>query len=184
VVVDEAYGEFRDVVEPMSGVRDWPENVVVAKTFSKLQALAGLRVGYAVGGGWALSAVARLGDEMAVGTLAAAAARAALADGERLRRVRLASLGRRRQLIAGLRARGFAVRDSQTNFVLARPPAGTEADALRDELWREGIRTRRGADLGAPGHVRISLGSGPEQRALLAAIDRILAESAAATTAP
>lgn len=174
VVVDEAYGEFRDVVEPRSGVREWPANVVVAKTFSKLQALAGLRVGYAVGGGWALRAVARMGDEMAVGTLAAAAARAAIADRDRLARVRRASLGRRRQLTDALRARGFTVPDSQTNFVLARPPAGVDADALRDALGREGIRTRRGSDLGAPGHIRISLGSGAQQRRFVRTLDRLL----------
>ncbi len=177
VVIDEAYGEFREEVEPTAGVRHWPPNVVVAKTFSKLQALAGLRVGYAVGPGWALRAVSRLGDEMAVGTLAAAAARAALADGARLARVRAASLGRRRQLIAALSARGFRAPPSQTNFVLAMPPPGVDADELRQALWREGIRTRRGADLGAPGHIRISLGSGPQQRRLLATLDRLLART-------
>jgi histidinol-phosphate aminotransferase len=176
VVIDEAYGEFRAEVEPQGGVAEWPENVVVAKTFSKLQALAGLRVGYAVGPGWALRAVARMGDEMAVGTMAAAAARAALADASRLARVRALSLGRRRQLTEALRARAFRVGDSQTNFLLAQPPAGIDADELRAALAQEGIRTRRGADLGAPGQIRLSLPSGPQQRLLLATLDRLLAE--------
>ena len=174
VVIDEAYGEFRDVVEPTRGLDAWPENVVVAKTLSKLQALAGLRVGYAVGRGWGIRAIECLGDEMAVGTVSAAAARAALADGRRLARVRAASLGRRRQLTEALRQRGFAVPTSQTNFVLATPPPGVDAEALRDALWAEGIRTRRGADLGAPGRIRVSLGNGAQQRRLLGAIDRLL----------
>jgi histidinol-phosphate aminotransferase len=174
VVIDEAYGEFRDVPEATAGVADWPANVVVAKTLSKLQALAGLRVGYAVGPGWALQAIARLGDEMAVGTVAAAGALAALDDGVRLARVRRASIGRRRQLTEALRARGFDVPATQTNFVLVRPPIGVDADLLHAALGREGIRCRRGGDLGAPGRIRISLGDGPRQRRLLACLDAVL----------
>lgn len=180
VVIDEAYAEFRSPVEPMADVASWPPNAVVARTLSKLHGLAGLRVGYAVGPGWALRAVARMGDEMSVGTLAAAAAVAAVTDRARLKRVRAAILGRRERLAAGLSARGFRVAPSETNFLLVEPPPGLDALAWAEALRERGVRVRRGRDLGVEGALRVSVGSGPMQRRLFAAVDSVLAEVGAA----
>jgi len=175
VVIDEAYAEFRDEVEPSAGVDTWPENVIVARTMSKLHAVAGMRVGYAVGRGWAVEAVHRIGDEMSVSSLSLAAARAAIADTVRLDRVRSAVRGRRAQLTAGLERRGFSVRPSQTNFVLAAPPAGVDVDRLHADLRAAGVWIRRGVDLGVPGTLRVSVGSGPQHRAFFAFLDERLA---------
>lgn len=179
VVVDEAYADFRKSLEPTAGVDGWPENMVVARTLSKLHGLAGLRVGYAVGRGWAIRAVAEMGDEMSVGTLAAAGARASLADTGRLRRVRQASLGRRRQMTDLLVDMGFAVGASETNFLLVRPPAGVDADRLWEGLRGQGVRVRRGRDLGVPGALRFSLGSGPQVRTLMRVLRLVLEREAA-----
>ena len=181
VVVDEAYADFRDVLEPTAGVDTWPENMIVARTLSKLHGLAGLRVGYAVGRGWGIKAVTDMGDEMSVGTLAVAGARASLADTARLGRVRAVSLGRRRQMTRLLMDLGFEVGPSETNFLLVRPPEGVDADRLWERLRQEGVRLRRGRDLGVPGALRISLGSGPQVRTLMTVLSRLVAAAGAAT---
>lgn len=177
VVVDEAYAEFREVPDPEALPAHWPEGAVIARTLSKLYGLAGLRVGYAVGRGWGMERIARYGDAIPVGTLTVAAARAALsAENEAwLRRVRRLVLARRAELARALERRGFSVSPSETNFLLATPPEGVDADTLALGLREQGIMVRLGSRLGVPGTVRISVGAGWQHRALYAALDRAMA---------
>jgi histidinol-phosphate aminotransferase len=178
-VVDEAYVEFSTQPRGFQACLPLPANVAVVRTFSKVYALAGLRVGYAVGEGWALKALGRLGDPMPVSRPALAAALGALEDTRRRDRVVRAVRGRREELSQGLQKRGFSVHPSETNFLLVEPPPEVSAEELYGALRREGIRVRRGADLGFPGHLRISVGSGPQHRRLWAVLDRYRMPSSA-----
>lgn len=176
VVIDEAYADFRPVPDPERLDAPWPDNAVIARTLSKIYGLAGLRVGYAVGQGWGIEGLRRLGDPIPVGTLSVAAARAALdpANRARLARVRAAVLGRRAQLTQALTARGFSVLPSETNFVLATPPPPVDADRLALDLRAQGILVRLGSRLHVPGTIRISVGAGWQHRRLLVALDGLL----------
>ena len=180
VVIDEAYAEFRDVPDPDVLPEPWPTGAIVVRTLSKVYGLAGLRVGYAVGRGWGIERMVRYGDDIPVGVLTVAAARAALSadNAARVARVRRTVVGRRAELTRELEARGFQVLPSQTNFVLATPPPGLDADALALALRERNILIRLGSRLSVPGRVRISVGSGPQQRALLEALDVVLGSMA------
>src|SRR5438876_842741 len=80
---------------------------------------------------------------------------AALEDGEHWERTRRHVLEERRFLSEGLQKRGYTFPPSQANFLLVKVP---DAAALRDKLLHAGLLVRDGADVGFPGHLRISVG--------------------------
>lgn len=157
VVLDEAYRDFVDDPDYPDGVallRRYPR-LVVLRTFSKIAGLAGLRVGYAVASDETIGWLNRVREPYNVNRLGQVAALAALEDREHWEKTRRVVLEERAFLSAGLRARGYAFPPSQANFLLVKVP---DAPALREKLLRAGIVVRDGADLGFPGHLRISVG--------------------------
>ena len=134
VAVDEAYCDFA----PASALPllDRHDNWLVLRTLSKSHALAGLRVGYAVGDADLIADLAAVKDSYPVDRCAIAGAAAALADVEHHRRIVDTVLAQRARLTARLRGAGWDVPDSGANFVFARPPDGNAAAAvarLRDQ---------------------------------------------------
>jgi histidinol-phosphate aminotransferase len=84
VVVDEAYAEFvedPDYPDGMTLIKEYP-NLVVFRTFSKMFALAGLRLGYLAGDRMVLDIIRRTCVVYSVNGLAQAAALAVIEDGE------------------------------------------------------------------------------------------------------
>lgn len=141
VVVDEA---FADAIggEPGSLAAESLPDVVVLRSLTKTWALAGLRVGYALGAPSVLARLAARRAHWPVGTLqlvglAACSAPAAVAEAA----VDAAELARlRTQMAAGLAAVGAQVVDGQAPFVLFRVP---EAPRVRTRLAAAGIAVRR-----------------------------------------
>jgi histidinol-phosphate aminotransferase len=168
VVLDEAYRDYVDPARrPDVGVLlGRHPNLVVQRTLSKAYALAGLRVGYALGGPELIAALAAVRPPFNVNVAALAGARAALSDTawrdfgvELVRRERM----RLEQLLASL---GWEHFPSQANFVTVRPP---DAAAAAAALLAERIVVRDGGDLGLPGWLRISIGT-PAQMAVVRAV--------------
>lgn len=119
VVLDEAYVEFVRQADPLrsgAALAAYP-NVVVLRTFSKAYGLAALRVGYAVTSPDVARGIRTASTPFGVNHLAQVAALASLdAEAELLERVD-AVVGERDRVLTGLRAQGWAVPDSQGNFV-------------------------------------------------------------------
>jgi histidinol-phosphate aminotransferase len=172
VVLDEAYREFvtdPDVPDGIELMRGRP-NVAVLRTFSKAWGLAGLRVGYLVAEDPAVAdAVRRTHVPFSVSMLAQAAAVAALASEEEVRRRVAAVVAERDRLTAALRERGFDVPDSQANFVWL--PTGERTSALAAALESRGVITRPFAGEG----VRVTVGAPDEHDVLLEALDDVAA---------
>ena len=108
------------VRKELSRITEVPEreNLIVLRTFSKLAGLAGLRVGYGVGSAELVGAMQRVRQPFNVGSLAQAAAVAALGDNEHIAASqRVAGQARRayEDAFAGL---GLDFVPSQANFVL------------------------------------------------------------------
>ncbi|OLB51801.1 MAG: histidinol-phosphate transaminase [Candidatus Rokubacteria bacterium 13_2_20CM_2_70_11] len=157
VVLDEAYCDFADDPEYPDGVallRRHPR-LIILRTFSKIAALAGLRVGYAVATTDTCDRLNRVRAPYNVNRLGQVAALAALEDPEHRDKTRRLVLEERAFLSEGLRKRGYTFPPSQANFLLVKVP---DAVALRDKLLRAGLLVRDGADVGFPGHLRISVG--------------------------
>src|SRR6476619_3848360 len=135
VVLDEAYREFvtdPDVPDGLELMRGRP-NVAVLRTFSKAWGLAGLRVGYLLAEDPAVAeAVRKTQVPFSVSLIAQAAAVAALASEDEVRRRCAVVTTERDRLTAALRDRGFDVADSQANFLWL--PVGDDALPLAAAL--------------------------------------------------
>ncbi len=119
VVVDEAYIEFIRDPEVPNGIdlyRDRP-NVCVLRTFSKAYGLAGLRVGFAIAHEPVAAALRKVATPFGVSRLAQDAAVASLRAEEALLERVEALVEERTRVVAGLRAQGWEIPDSQANFV-------------------------------------------------------------------
>jgi histidinol-phosphate aminotransferase len=169
VVLDEAYREFvtdPDVPDGLELMRGRP-NVAVLRTFSKAWGLAGLRVGYLLAEDPAVAeAVRKTHVPFSVSTLAQAAAVAALASEDEVRRRCAAVTAERERLVAALRERGHEVSDSQANFVWL--PVGEQAAGLAAALEARAVITRPFAGEG----IRVTVGTPEEDDVFLAALDQ------------
>lgn len=174
VVVDEAYVDFGgESAAPL--IADHP-NLLVVQTMSKSRALAGLRVGYALGDAGLIEALIRVKDSFnsyPLGRIAQAGATASVRD-DAYFRASCARVAAGRDAMTGeLERLGFVVLPSSANFVFARHPAmgGAElAAALRERavLVRHFNKPRT-----AP-YLRITVGTGDDTRRLIAAATEIL----------
>jgi histidinol-phosphate aminotransferase len=182
VLLDEALVDFADT-QPTSSSLELLENhprLLVFRSFSKAWGLAGLRIGYAIGGPGSEELLAELEPDLGVSEVSQGGALEALRTCSDVlqRRVRVIQKERPRA-IAALRQRGFEVSDSQANFLWAAHPT-LEGAKLATLLSRAGVLVAAGDALGEPQHVRIALHSPRATDRLLNAIDKTLEGAAAA----
>ncbi len=174
VLVDEAYVDFGgESAVPL--IADHP-NLLVVQTMSKSRALAGLRVGYALGDVGLIEALCRMKDSFnsyPLGRIAQAGATASVRDDAWFRESCSRIVATREAMTHELTALGFGVLPSCANFVFARHPAlggAAFATALRDRaiLVRHFDKPRS-----AP-YMRITVGTPDDVRKLIAAASDIL----------
>ena len=173
VLVDEAYIDFggasADALVPEY------DNLVVVRTLSKGHALAGLRVGYALAQPDLIAALKCVRDSInsyTVDRAAQAAAAASLRDAAYFQE-RTAQVVRTRQRTAlALRDMGFAVTDSQANFLFVRHPQ-VPAKTLLDGLRERGILVRWFDRPRIRDYLRITVGTDGEMDALTAALKEL-----------
>jgi histidinol-phosphate aminotransferase len=172
VVLDEAYCDFCDDPEYPDGVQllaRFPR-LLVLRTFSKIAALAGLRVGYALGSAEASDRLNRVRAPFNVNRLGQVAALASLDDPEHRARTRTLVLEERAFLSRELAGRGLTFPPSQANFFLVKVPG---AASVRERLLRAGLLVRDGAAVGFPDHLRISIGTREANERLLRGLDGV-----------
>jgi histidinol-phosphate aminotransferase len=173
VVLDEAYFEYVDEPDYPDGIalrRHFP-NLVVTRTFSKIHALASLRIGYAVSDPEFADLLNRVRQPFNVNSLALACAEAALADtGFVADSKRLNEQGLR-QLEEGLAARGLPFIPSRGNFLCFETPG--DALPVYEALLRQGVIVRPIGGYGMPRHLRVTVGSPDENERFLAALAEV-----------
>jgi len=173
IIVDEAYVHYADSpdyesVIPM--IKDHP-NLIVARTFSKIYGMAGLRCGYCVA---QHSTIQRLRPHQtwdSVNIMALAAAIASLDDPNQVTNGRRLNNETRKYLTGELNAMGYQHIPSQANFVMidVKRPVRPLIDALN----------RRGVQVGRlfptlPNHMRVTIGKRPEMEAFLSAFRQVI----------
>jgi histidinol-phosphate aminotransferase len=128
VLLDEAYVEFHDEGGALDLLEAWGGVFLLTRTFSKAYGLAGLRVGYgAVSGAEVTQAFDRLRPAFNLTRPSQAAAVAALADQDHLRRSVEAVVAERARMERALTEAGLFHTPSQANFVFVRSPGPLEA---------------------------------------------------------
>ena len=169
-VLDQAYFEYIERPDYPDGVAEYllaGHRVLVLRTFSKIYGLAGLRVGYGVGPPDVIEAIGKTRRAFDVSTQAQVAALASMdSAGELAERRRLTVEGRasleRTLREHGLEPAGPAV----ANFLFVE--VGEDALSLYEALLRQGAIVRPMTAFGAPGALRITVGT-PEENAFFAA---------------
>ena len=179
LVIDAAYAEFvnRNDYEPGARLVDACDNVVMLRTFSKIYALAGLRLGW----GYFPPAIAdvlnRVRGPFNVSAAAQAVGVAAVEDQESLARAQAHNQQWLPWLSERLAALGLDPTPSVANFVLPRFPEGGRhnADAAFDFLLSHNIIARKMGGYGLPDRIRITIGTGEEMEKVAAALAEFMA---------
>ena len=174
-VLDEAYAEYADPEpEGPALVREGRPRLCVLRTFSKVYGLAALRIGYAVAAPEVADALNRVRTIFNVNQPAQEAALAALGEtaavAERVAHARRA----RERLYDVLAAAGLDPEPSQANFVFADVPGGDGVSLARRLLEEEGILVRELPGFGAPGSIRVTVGTDAENDAFAEALGRVV----------
>ncbi len=168
IIIDEAYAEYvtDSTYESMLDVAPAKPNVLVARTFSKIYGLAGLRVGFGVGHPDLISNLRTTQPPFAVTAPAQAAALAALPLQDRVAERAGENATGRTYLASALSGRGYQVADSQANFVYFEPEGG--ASELFDALLLRGVIVRVLGD-----GVRVTVGTAVENERFIDALDDV-----------
>ncbi len=177
LIVDEAYCEFNLLDDPdttLDLLGSHP-NLVLLRTFSKIHALAGLRVGFALCGSEDFPrAVDQVRQPFFCNAAAQAAAIEALkhqdAVAERVERAVVARV----EMEAGLNALGIEPAESQTNFCwFDLPQEADEAEVVK-RLAERGVLVRAGNALGRAGALRVTYGTAAQNVRFLDALGEVL----------
>jgi len=167
-IVDEAYLTFTASAPSVLSVRR--PNMLVLHSMTKAYALAGLRLGYAVGSADVLEALRRARPPWSVNALAQAAGVAALQDTAHLTHC-LARIAQAKDgLVAGLRALGLMPVPSTTHFFLVCVGNGA---ACRQALLQRGILVRDCASFGLPEYIRVATRRPEENARLLTTLEEL-----------
>lgn len=175
VVIDEAYIDFGGV-SAIGLIARFPQLLVV-RTLSKSHALAGLRVGYAIGQTHLIEALNRVKDSFnsyPLDRFAQAGALASVEDSAYFEGMCAKVAASRARLVAGMAEMGFDVLPSAANFIFARHPAHDGA-ALAAALRERSIIVRHfGRPLRIAPFLRITIGTDAQIDVLLAALKAIV----------
>lgn len=177
LVIDEAYVDYgTESCIPLLRGDKCPENLLVVHTLSKSRALAGLRVGFALGHPSLIEGLERVKNSFnsyPLGRLAQAGAVAAIEDQTHLEASSQKVIQTREKLVSQLKALGFETLPSTANFIFTRHPQHTGArlyQALRDR----GIIVRHFKSPRVEEFLRITIGTDEQSNELVTALQEIL----------
>jgi histidinol-phosphate aminotransferase len=174
VVIDEAYVDFgAESAVPLVARHD---NLLIVQTLSKSRALAGLRVGFAIGQRPLIEALERVKDSFnsfPLDCLAIAGATAAIEDDAWFHETRQRIMANRDALVHGLSSLGFEVLPSQANFVFARHQSRSGAD-FAAKLRERGVLVRHFQKPRIENFLRITVGTEDQCSRLIARLRSLI----------
>ncbi|WP_429945843.1 histidinol-phosphate transaminase [Bibersteinia trehalosi] len=174
VVLDEAYTEFtaeQERVDSFALSAKYP-NLIISRSLSKAYGLAGLRIGYAVSNPEIADLLNRVRQPFNCNSLALAAAQAVLNDNEFVKKVAENNRLEMARYEAFCTAQGLEFIPSKGNFItidFKRP-----AQAIYEDLLREGVIVRPIAGYGMPNQLRVSIGLPEENDRFFSALLKVL----------
>ena len=176
VVVDEAYIDFAGANASAVSLIDQYDNLLVVQTMSKSRALAGLRIGYALGSAHLVEGLERIKNSFnsyPLGHVQLAAAVASFNDRDYFEATRKQVISSRELLVDQLETLGFEVLPSAANFVFARHGAYLGADLTRS-LRQQNIIIRHFNKPRIDEFLRITVGTPEQNQQLIAALTELV----------
>ena len=172
VFVDEAYLEFMDGGESMVSLVAEGYNIMVARTFSKIHGMAGLRIGYMVAQPEYIEEMQQITrGGMGIAQTTIAAATASFHDQEFLSMSLEKNTAVRGRVVSTLTEKGFSPVPSQTSFVIF--PIAMEGKVFLDQMYghQVGVRAFEFMD---QNWCRVSMGTMEEAEIFLETISKVL----------
>jgi histidinol-phosphate aminotransferase len=170
VVLDEAYYEFLpDPPATLKHIHD-RKNVIVLRTFSKIQGLAGLRIGYGIGHPELIRVLHKTRQPFNANAVAQAGALAGLQDVEYQRKTREMTIEQREVLQKEFAKRSLEYVPSAANFVLVKVGNGQE---IFRKLLQRGMIVRAMDEYKLPEWIRVSIGTPEQNRRFLTDLDAV-----------
>ena len=172
LAVDEAYFEYTHAGDFPDSTRyhNARERLLTFRTFSKVQGLAGLRIGYCAAGPCVAAGLKYVRPPFNVTSVAQAAALAAIDDHEHVARSRQLNLQGLEYLYRELKRLGVRTYPSQANFVFV--DVGRPSGPVYEGLLRRGVIVR---PIGGPSHLRVSVGLPEQNERFVRALAEVLA---------
>ena len=177
LIIDAAYAEYVSRNDYESGVElvDQAENVVMTRTFSKIYGLGGVRLGWMYGPAGIVDVMSRLRQPFNVNLPAQIAGIAALEDISHTDASRTNNDIWLPWLSAELTKLGLEPVPSVGNFLLVGFGSKERAVAANEWLMNDGLIPRLVAGYGLPEHLRITVGTAAEVKAVQASLARFVA---------
>ena len=175
LVLDEAYYEYVDDPAYTRSL-EWiwqGRNVIALRTFSKIYALAGTRVGYGVAPKPIIELLERVRAPFNVNSVAQAGALASLSDPGQVTRTRAQNLRSKEYLYRELDRMGVPYTPTQANFLWI----DLQHDCVEvfGKLLRLGVIVRTGDIFGCPTHIRVTTGTDEQNARFIQALGKVLA---------
>ena len=175
VIIDEAYVDFGSK-SAIDLVRKY-DNILVVRTFSKSRAMAGNRIGYAIG---SKELIKYLSDckfsfnSYTMDTITLQAGVASIEDDSYFKEKLDAVISTREWTKAQLKNLGFTFPDSKSNFIFAKHES-MEASFIFEELKKRGIYVRYfSKPQRISNYLRISIGTDKEMQVFIDELEKIL----------
>ncbi len=172
IISDEAYNEY---VENENAGTAFPyfgdKNIVIARTFSKIYGLAGLRIGYGIAKSDITGFMERIRPPFNTTIPAQEAAMAALDDKDYVKKSFKNNTEGKRFLYGELKKSGIEYIPTEANFILCR--FKISAAEIINNLEKKGIIIRNMEGMGT-GYARITIGTPPENAALMNALREVI----------
>ncbi|MEM7484072.1 MAG: histidinol-phosphate transaminase [Bacteroidota bacterium] len=173
VVFDEVYRHFADAEDYVTALPYVKEghNVVAINSFSKTYGLAGQRIGYCYTTATIANYIRQIHKPFLLPITSIEAAIGALNDYLFIEETVKTVHEGRKYLIESFTSLGIKYWPTQGNFFIIDPPI-PEFD-FTDKLMQEGVMVRPVSQFGAPGRVRITIGTREANEALISALKKI-----------
>jgi histidinol-phosphate aminotransferase len=172
VVIDEAYYEFLETPpDTLKYIRQGRENVILLRTFSKIQGLANLRIGYGIASEALIEILQKTRQPFNANGIAQAGALAGLRDDEHQERTRRLTWEGRDYLQAMFGKMGLDFVPSHANFVLVKVGNGT---GIFKKLMQTGIIVRDMTSYALPEWIRVSVGTMEQNHRFIAELKKLL----------
>ncbi|MBI4004449.1 MAG: histidinol-phosphate transaminase [Candidatus Omnitrophica bacterium] len=175
VFMDEAYYEFVEASDyPQTLSLTEEQSLIITRSFSKAYGLAGLRIGYGIAREGVIAAMEAVREPFNVNSLAQTAAAAALDDTAFLSKTRRLVQEGRSYLTKELDRLSVRYVPSVTNFILLE--LGPRAQDIARALLSRGVIVREMSAWKLTGHLRVTIGTMPENRRFISALKQCLAQ--------
>lgn len=176
VFVDEAYLEFLDPSEAKSMVKLVQEgkNVIIARTFSKIHGMAGLRLGYGIAQPAILEKIrSMVRTTMGLNVTSIMGAKASLKDYTFLENCRKWTAETRAFTFEKLTEMGYEPIPSYTSFILFPMEPGTDGKLFLSKMMENGVGVRFFSIHDQP-YCRVSMGTMPEMAIFLEEFKKVV----------